>query len=102
MSISDDEKVGRIMAVMRGVPTQGAAEARNLLEQSDWDVEKAKALHQKLASAEKKEDEQAACLHTEVEFASAEIKTRDLIIHVNCRACGRSGSRLIETDEVSW
>lgn len=53
-----------------------------------------------IARAEEKID--AKCPHEQIEFADSEILAGDLIIHVICRTCGRSGASAINTEEVQW
>lgn len=48
-------------------------------------------------------EEKASCDHAELEFSGAMENQRDtLVFHVNCRACGRSGSVVVGADDVLW
>jgi len=44
--------------------------------------------------------EHEKCDHTEFEFSRCEVDGGDLIFHVNCCACGRSGSVIITSEDV--
>ena len=43
------------------------------------------------------------CTHEEIEFSGeTEFESGALVFHVNCRACGRSGSATVTNDGVLW
>lgn len=42
------------------------------------------------------------CPHDELSFDRTEDVEDGLVVHVNCRACGRSGSYTIITEDVLW
>lgn len=43
------------------------------------------------------------CTHEEIEFSGEmEFESGALVLHVNCRACGRSGSATVTNDDVLW
>jgi hypothetical protein len=48
-------------------------------------------------------EETDECPHEELEFSgSVEFESGALVFHVNCRACGRSGSATVTNEDVLW
>lgn len=113
---SGDSELGALVACLLEHDALEHAEAEQLsiiAEATDWAKAGAMDWAQVVAEVQRAAEELgergelvdrlSGCLHEELEFSgSVEFESGDLVFHVNCRACGRSGSTTVTNKDVLW